>query len=63
LDQHLASLPASDHRTRAIIERMRLDEIEHGNSGEAAGALPLPLPIKAAMRATSRMMTTTTYWV
>jgi 3-demethoxyubiquinol 3-hydroxylase len=63
LDQHLASLPSTDHRTRAIVERMRLDEIEHGNSGEAAGAIPLPLPIKAAMRATSRVMTTTTYWV
>jgi ubiquinone biosynthesis monooxygenase Coq7 len=63
LDQHLAALPAADHRTRAIVERMRLDEIEHGNSGEAAGAMPLPLPIKAAMRATSRVMTTTTYWV
>jgi ubiquinone biosynthesis monooxygenase Coq7 len=63
LDQHLAALPAADHRTRAIVERMRLDEIEHGNSGEAAGAIPLPLPIKAAMRATSRVMTTTTYWV
>ena len=63
LDQHLAALPAADHRTRAIVERMRLDEIEHGNSGEAAGAIPLPVPIKAAMRATSRVMTTTTYWV
>jgi ubiquinone biosynthesis monooxygenase Coq7 len=63
LDRHLSALPATDHRTRAIVERMRLDEIEHGNSGEAAGAVPLPLPIKAAMRATSRLMTTTTYWV
>ena len=63
LDQHLASLPATDHRTRAIIEQMRLDEIEHGNSGEAAGAMPLPAPLKAVMRATSRVMTTTTYWV
>ena len=63
LDRHLAALPATDHRTRAIVERMRLDEIEHGNSGEAAGAIPLPLPIKAAMRATSKVMTATTYWV
>lgn len=63
LDQHLAALPVTDHRTRAIVERMRLDEIEHGNSGEAAGAMPLPLPIKVAMRASSRIMTATTYWV
>ncbi|MFM7294868.1 MAG: 2-polyprenyl-3-methyl-6-methoxy-1,4-benzoquinone monooxygenase [Burkholderiales bacterium] len=63
LDQHLATLPVTDYRTRAIVERMRLDEIEHGNSGEAAGATPLPLPIKAAMRASSRIMTATTYWV
>ncbi len=63
LDQHLAALPVTDYRTRAIVERMRLDEIEHGNSGEAAGAMPLPLPIKVAMRASSRIMTATTYWV
>jgi ubiquinone biosynthesis monooxygenase Coq7 len=63
MDQHLAALPVTDYRTRAIVERMRLDEIEHGNSGEAAGAMPLPLPIKVAMRASSRIMTATTYWV
>ncbi len=63
LDRHLQQLPAKDTRTRAIVEQMRVDEIEHGNSGEAAGAVTLPPPIAAAMRLTSKLMTTTTYWV
>lgn len=63
LDRHLEKLPATDKRTRAVIEQMRADEIEHGNSGMAAGAASLPAPITAAMRATSRVMTATTYWV
>jgi ubiquinone biosynthesis monooxygenase Coq7 len=63
LDQHLSQLPVDDLRTRGIVEQMRRDEIEHGNCGEAAGAASLPAPVAAAMRATSRLMTTTTYWV
>ena len=63
LDRHLEKLPAADSRTRAVIEQMRADEIEHGNTGLAAGATTLPPPVKAAMRATSRVMTATTYWV
>jgi ubiquinone biosynthesis monooxygenase Coq7 len=63
LDQHLSRLSAEDARTRGIVEQMRRDEIEHGNSGEAAGAATLPAPVAAAMRATSRLMTSTTYWV
>ena len=63
LDRHLEKLPAADSRTRAVIEQMRADEIEHGNTGLAAGAATLPPPVKAAMRATSRVMTATTYWV
>jgi ubiquinone biosynthesis monooxygenase Coq7 len=63
LDQHLSRLPAGDARTRGIVEQMRQDEIAHGNSGEAAGAAILPRPVAAAMKATSRLMTSTTYWV
>ncbi len=63
LDRHLQQLPPNDGRTRAIVEQMRKDEIQHGNSGEAAGAATLPPPVAAAMRLTSKVMTNTTYWV
>ncbi len=63
LDAHLAKLPANDQRSRAIVLQMRADEIEHGNRGQATGAAALPSAVKAAMRASSRVMTATTYWV
>lgn len=63
LDGHLRSLPTSDHASRAIVEQMRADEIEHGNTGKAHGAIDLPPPIRGAMAAASKVMTSTTYWV
>ncbi len=63
LDTHLEKLPVNDMKSRAIIAQMRQDEIEHGNTGEAHGAAALPSPIKAMMRASSKVMTSTTYWV
>jgi ubiquinone biosynthesis monooxygenase Coq7 len=63
LDGHLARLPDSDARSRAILEQMREDEIRHGESGKALGAADLPLPVKRAMTAFSKVMTRTAYWV
>ncbi len=63
LDSHLQRLPAEDTRSRAIVEQMRTDEIEHGRSGEALGAHELPLAVKAAMKMASRVMTRSAYWV
>ncbi|HUP29084.1 MAG TPA: 2-polyprenyl-3-methyl-6-methoxy-1,4-benzoquinone monooxygenase [Usitatibacter sp.] len=63
LDGHLARLPADDYRSRAVLECMRDDERRHGSMGHALGAAPLPLPVKAAMRLASRVMTRTAYWV
>ena len=42
---------------------MKEDEAQHRASAEAAGGVPLPGPVKAAMRAMSKVMTTTAYWV
>jgi 3-demethoxyubiquinol 3-hydroxylase len=63
LESHLDRLPANDAESRAIVTQMRADEIAHGNSGEAHGGMPLPTPIKAAMKLSSKVMTKTTYWV
>lgn len=61
LDGHLQDLPAHDARSRRIVEQMRDDEIEHRTTAETHGAVPLPGPIKLAMRLMSKIMTTTAY--
>ena len=61
LDGHLKELPADDARSRAIVEQMREDEIRHGRTGESLGGAPLPMPVRAAMRAVSKVMTKTAY--
>lgn len=61
LDDHLSRLPENDATSKQVLETMRADEIRHGQSGVAHGALPVPAPIKAAMRQFSKVMTHTTY--
>jgi len=63
LEGHLDRLPADDARSRAIVTQMRDDEARHGSMGRALGAAQLPLPVKAAMRMASRVMTRTAYYV
>ncbi|AYR21410.1 2-polyprenyl-3-methyl-6-methoxy-1,4-benzoquinone monooxygenase [Alcaligenes faecalis] len=61
LESHLQSLPATDNRSRRIVEKMRDDEIEHCRTAESHGAIGLPVPVKALMRMMSKVMTTTAY--
>jgi ubiquinone biosynthesis monooxygenase Coq7 len=63
LHGHLERLPAADFRSRAIIEQMSRDEVAHGAKATALGAHPLPFPVRAAMRLTSRVMTRGAYWL
>jgi ubiquinone biosynthesis monooxygenase Coq7 len=63
LDGHLDQLPPDDRRSRAIVLQMRDDEQRHGAMGRALGATELPYPVKLAMKATSKVMTRTAYWV
>ncbi|MDE1922335.1 MAG: demethoxyubiquinone hydroxylase family protein, partial [Gammaproteobacteria bacterium] len=63
LRDHLERLPAADGRSRAIVERMRHEEIEHGRMAESMGGAALAVPIRAAMRLASRVMTTSSYWL
>lgn len=63
LGGHLERLPADDRSSRAIVERMREDERRHGATGRALGTTDLPYPVKLAMRAASRVMTRTAFWV
>ena len=63
LEGHLATLPADDLRSRAIVNQMRADEARHGSMGRSLGAADLPLPVKAAMGVASKVMTGTAYYV
>jgi 3-demethoxyubiquinol 3-hydroxylase len=61
LDGHLKTLPANDLASRAIVEQMRTDENEHAASAVAAGGGEVPFPVRALMKAASKVMTTTAY--
>lgn len=58
---HLRSLPESDGRSRAIVDRMRLDEIQHAEMAVRHGAAELPGAVKQAMRLAAKVMTKTAY--
>lgn len=61
LESHLKKLPAEDERSRAIVDQMRVDEIEHGQAAISAGGAVLPEPIQKLMQAMSKVMTSTAY--
>ncbi|RMD79956.1 MAG: 2-polyprenyl-3-methyl-6-methoxy-1,4-benzoquinone monooxygenase [Gammaproteobacteria bacterium] len=63
LDDHLRRLPPQDARSRAILEQMKEDEGHHATTALRAGAAELPGPVKGLMRLTSKVMTTTAYWI
>lgn len=61
LDGHLLSLPQDDVRSRAIVDQMRLDEIQHAETAIHLGAAELPAPVKAAMKMAAKVMTGAAY--
>ncbi|TXI45238.1 MAG: 2-polyprenyl-3-methyl-6-methoxy-1,4-benzoquinone monooxygenase [Lysobacter sp.] len=63
LKSHLERLPAHDLRSREIVEQMKVDEVAHAETALNLGAIELPAPVKAAMKATSKIMTGVAYWV
>ena len=67
VEQHLAShldrLPPGDATSRAIVAQMQEDEVRHARQADEAGARPLPWPVRGAMRALAKLMTTTAHYV
>ncbi len=63
LEDHLRRLPPQDARSRAILEQMKEDELHHATTALHAGAAEFPAPVKGLMRITSKVMTTTAYWI
>jgi ubiquinone biosynthesis monooxygenase Coq7 len=60
---HLDRLPASDARSRAILNQMTHDEAAHGAKATSMGGDELPLSLRSAMRLASRVMTFGSYWL
>lgn len=61
LEEHLATLPPGDERSRAILRTMKADEARHADEALAAGARTLPAPIPRLMALTSRLMKAVAY--
>lgn len=61
LDSHLQQLSQKDERSRAILEQMREDELQHAVTAEKSGAENLPKGVKRLMSLTSKVMTKTAY--
>ena len=58
---HLERLPEADRRSRAIVAQMKIDEQHHADAAVAAGARPLPLPVRGLMRLAAKVMTLTAH--
>jgi ubiquinone biosynthesis monooxygenase Coq7 len=63
LADHLKQLPASDIRSRRIVEVMQQDEAAHAAAALRAGASELAPPVRRLMRLTSQLMTRCAYWL
>ena len=63
LDGHLQQIPEGDAKSRAILEQMREDEMQHARMAIEGGAASLPQPVKLAMRISSKLMTKSVYWI
>ncbi len=61
LEGHLARLPETDRKSRAIVEQMCADEARHARTARQHGGAELPAPVKAAMQASSKVMTGTSF--
>lgn len=58
LASHMDRLPVADHASRSIVAQMKADEARHAREAQHAGAVELPLPVKALMKAAAKVMTT-----
>lgn len=63
LQSHLRRLPEEDRASRAVVQRMKQDEERHAAQARASGALQLPAPARALMRAAAKVMTTTAHHI
>lgn len=63
LESHLEKLPEQDYRSKAILSQMHTEELKHATTAIDNGAAQLPAPIKLGMKAMSKVMTTSVYYI
>jgi len=63
LRDHLKQLPDEDRKSQLILQQMLEDEQRHGEKALAAGGTDFPKPVKDAMSALAKLMTSTSYRV
>lgn len=56
---HLQKISPTDQKSRAILEQMRNDELEHAYNAQQAGGVELPIVVKFLMRCTAKVLTFT----
>ena len=61
LTGHMDALPASDAKSRVIVDQMRDDEARHGAMARTAGGIELPWPVREAMRLAAGAMKAVAY--
>lgn len=63
LQKHLQALPFNDHKSRAIVTQMWVDETEHASMAIEQGAAQLPTFVKILMKSSAKIMTSCVYYV
>lgn len=63
LEGHLERLPADDARSRAVVRQMKDDEVHHADIAVEHGGVPLPSPVRWAMKIAARLMTKTAHHI
>jgi ubiquinone biosynthesis monooxygenase Coq7 len=63
IENHLQRLPIQDEKSRAVLDQMAIDEAKHADTAMQHGGVPLPLPVRLAMKLSSKVMTKTVYWI
>ena len=58
LASHMDRLPAHDLASRAIVDQMKVDEVEHATHAREKGGIDLPMPIRSLMKGAAKVMTT-----
>ena len=61
LESHMTILPAQDRKSWEVLEQMKADEMRHAETASHHGARDLPLPVRWAMRLSSKLMTRLSY--
>lgn len=63
LKDHLRQLPEEDRKSQLILQQMLEDEQRHGENALEAGGKAFPKPVKDAMSAVAKIMTSASYRV